>query len=350
MSEPAAAPAPAPRAPARRAFLTGGSGLVGGALLTALRARGTEVVVLARSDGAAAAVAARGAEVVRGDLFDEGTRAAAMRGCETVFHVAGVNEMCPLDPRPMYRANVEGAVTVVRAAARAGVERLVHTSSAATIGEAGGTIGREDSPHRGSYLSAYERSKHDAERLVFGLAGELGVEVVALNPSSVQGPGRATGSARLLLEVANGRLPVLVDTTIALVDIDDSAEGHVLAETRGTPGERYLLSGATLTTREAVALLERIWGLPRRVRFAPAWVAAAGGQAAWAGARLLRRDAPVCPEAVRTLLHGHRYDGSKATRELGLAYTPVEDTLRRTLEWCAGRGLVPPARPGRPEP
>ena len=171
--------------------------------------------------------------------------------------------------------------------------------------------------------------------------------VVAVNPSSVQGPGRATGSARLLLEVANGRLPLLVDTTISLVDIDDCAEGHVLAETRGTPGDRYLLSGATLTTPEAVALLERIWGLPRRVRFAPAWVAGAGGQAAWALARLLRHDAPVCPEAVRTLLHGHRYDGSKATRELGLRYRPVEDTLRRTLEWCAERGLVPPAREGR---
>jgi dihydroflavonol-4-reductase len=143
---------------------------------------------------------------------------------------------------------------------------------------------------------------------------------------------------------------VLVDTTISLVDIDDCAEGHVLAETRGTPGERYLLSGATLTTREAVALLERLWGLPRRVRFAPAWVASAGGHAAWAGARLLRRNAPVCPEAIRTLLHGHRYDGSKATRELGLVYTSVEDTLLRTLEWYAERGLVAPARPGRPEP
>ena len=331
-------------------LVTGGGGIVGGALVRRLVGAGRPVRALARTETSAGALRAAGAEPVRGDVLDLGSLTAAMRGCATVFHVAGVNAMCLRDPAPMVLTNVEGSANAIRAAAEAGVARVVYTSSSSAIGEARGTVGREDSPHRGSYLSAYERSKHDAERLVFGLAGELGVEVVALNPSSVQGPGRATGSARLLLEVANGRLPVLVDTTIALVDIDDSAEGHVLAETRGTPGERYLLSGATLTTREAVALLERIWGLPRRVRFAPAWVAAAGGQAAWAGARLLRRDAPVCPEAVRTLLHGHRYDGSKATRELGLAYTPVEDTLRRTLEWCAGRGLVPPARPGRPEP
>jgi dihydroflavonol-4-reductase len=247
----------------------------------------------------------------------------------------------------MVRTNVEGSATMVRAAAAAGVGRVVYTSSSSAIGEPQHTVGREDSPHRGSYLSAYERSKHLAERRVFELAGSLDVPVVSVNPSSVQGPGRATGSARLLLEVVNGRLPVLVDTTISLVDIEDCARGHVLAETRGTPGERYLLSGASLTTPEAVDLLDRIWGLPRRVRFAPGWVAAMGGEIAWLGARALRRDATLCPEAVRTLLHGHRYDGSRAARELGLRYTPVETTLRRTLEWCEERGLVPPARERR---
>jgi dihydroflavonol-4-reductase len=323
-------------------LVTGGGGVVGGALVRRLVGDGRTVRALSRSDASGGSLREMGAEPARGDVLDRASLIEAMRGCATVFHVAGVNAMCLRDPAPMLRTNVEGSANAIRAAAEAGVGRVVYTSSSSAIGEAHGTVGREDSPHRGWYLSAYERSKHDAERLAFGLAEELGVDVVAVSPSSVQGPGRATGSARLLLEVANGRLPLLVDTTISLVDIDDCAEGHVRAEARGTPGERYLLSGATLTTREAVAMLERVWGLPRRVRFAPAWVASAGGRLAWAGARLLRRDAPVCPEAVRTLLHGHRYDGSKATRDLGLTYTPVEETLRRTLEWCAERRLVPP--------
>jgi dihydroflavonol-4-reductase len=331
-------------------LVTGGGGVVGAALVRRLVGDGRPLRALARSEASAGSLRTMGAEPVRGDVLDLGSLTEAMRGCATVFHVAGVNAMCLRDPAPMVRTNVEGSVNAIRAAAEAGVGRVVFTSSSSAIGETRGTVGREDSPHRGSYLSVYERSKQEAERLVVGLAGKLGVEVVTVNPSSGRGPGRATGLSRLLLEVANGRLPVLVDTTISLIDIDDCAEGHVLAETRGTAGERYLLSGATLTTRDAVALLQRIWGLPRRVRFAPAWVASAGGHAASAGARLLHRDAPVCPEAVRTLLHGHRYDGSKATRELGLVYTPVEDTLRRTLEWCAQRGLVPPARAGRPEP
>ena len=328
-------------------LVTGGTGVVGRAVVRRLVADGRAVRALTRSKGSEDAAAALGAEVVRGDALDLGSLTEAMRGCSTVFHVAGVNAMCRRDPSDMIRTNVEGSSNAVRAAADAGVGRVVYTSSSSTIGEPRHTVGREDSPHRGSYLSAYERSKHLAERRVFELARTLAVDVVSVNPSSVQGPGRATGSARLLLEVVNGRLPVLVDTTISLIDIEDCAKGHVLAETRGTPGERYLLSGASLTTREAVDLLDRIWGLPRRVRFAPGWVAMAGGEFAGAVAKVLRRDATLCPEAVRTLLHGHRYDGSKAARELRLRYTPVETTLRRTLEWCEERGLVPPARERR---
>lgn len=325
-------------------LVTGGSGVVGRALVQRLISDGRRVRALARTRASARALEAVGTVTVRGDVLDLGSLTEAMHGCATAFHVAGVNAMCLRDPREMVRTNVEGSTNAVRAAAAAGVRRVVYTSSSSAIGEDHGTVGREDSPHRGSYLSAYERSKHLAERRVFELATSLGVDVVAVNPASVQGPGRATGSARLLLEVVNGRLPLLLRTTISLVDIGDCAAGHALAETRGQPGERYLLSGASLTTPEAVELLQRIWGLRRRVRFAPAWTATAAGALAGAGAALLRRDATLCPENVRTLLHGHRYDGSRATRELGLRYTPVETTLRRTLEWCAERGLVPPAR------
>jgi dihydroflavonol-4-reductase len=326
------------------ALITGGSGVVGRALVQRLVAEGRRVVALGRSDASRRTLRALGAEPVEGDVLDEGSVERAARGCETVFHAAGVNAMCLHDPRPMFRTNVDGSANVIRAAAAADVSRVVYTSSASALGEARGTVGREDSPHRGSFLSNYERSKHLAERRVFETAAEHGVDVVAVNPASVQGPGRATGSARLLLDVVNGRLPLLIDTSISVVDLADCTQGHLRAESRGVPGERYVLSGVSLTTREAVSVLRRVWGLPERVRFAPAFVATAGGAAIGVGARLLGRDAPICTEAVRTLLHGHRYDGSRAARELGLAYTPFEDTIRRTLEWCAERGLVPPAR------
>ena len=199
-----------------RVLVTGGSGFIGGALLGRLLERGDDVVALARSDAAAAALAARGAEVARGDVLDEPALAAAMRGCALVYHVAGINTMCPPDPAALFHVNVRGAEAAVRAAGRAGVARLVLTSSAAALGEAHGTIGREDSPHRGSFLSVYERSKHDGEKAALAAAPTAGVEVVAVNPSSVQGPGRSGGTGRILIAYLNGRLKAFVDTTISL--------------------------------------------------------------------------------------------------------------------------------------
>jgi dihydroflavonol-4-reductase len=323
-----------------RVFLTGGSGLIGAAVARRLCERSDAVVALARSDTSARGLAARGLEVVRGDVLDEDALAAGMRDCELAFHVAGVNTLCPSDPGELFRVNVRGAEAVVRAAARARVGRIVLTSSAAALGEAPGTVGREDSPHRGWFLSAYERSKHEGERAALNAAREAGIELVSVNPSSVQGPGRSGGTARILIAYLNGRLRVFVDTRISLVDIDDCARGHLQAAERGRPGERYVLNGSTLTSKEALGLVSEVTGVTQRVRMLPSSIASASAAVVEAGFRAARRSPPVCREMVRTLLHGHQYDGSRAARELGMAYTPVRETLRRTAEWAVAQGLV----------
>jgi dihydroflavonol-4-reductase len=323
-----------------RAFLTGGSGLIGGALAARLGERGDEVVAMARSDAAERKLADGGARVVRGDVLDEDAMAAGMAGCEVAYHVAGINTMCPTDPNELFHVNVRGAEAAVRAAARAGVQRVVLTSSAASLGEASGTVGSEASSHRGSYLSFYERSKHEGERAAFEAADRAGVELVAVNPSSVQGPGRASGTGRILIAYLNGRLPAFLDTQISLVDIGDCVEGHLLGAERGVPGERYVLSGATLSSREALELVGEVSGVRRDVRFLPRRIAAAAAAVVEAAFRVRGRQPPVCREMVRTLAHGHRYDGSRAERELGLRYTPVAETFRRTIEWAIREGLV----------
>ncbi len=320
-----------------RVLVTGAAGFVGGALLARLVERGDDVTALARSDAAAAKLAATGARVVRGDVTDEETVARAMDGCRLAFHVAGVNSLCPADPQRLVRVNVDGAAAVVRAAARAGVERLVHTSSAAALGEPAGTVGREDSPHRGRYLSVYERSKHEGEQAVLAAADQHGVDVVCVNPSSVQGPGRATGTGRILLALLDGRLKVFLDTYVSLVDVDDCARGHLLAAEHGRAGERYVLNGTTLSSGEALDLLATVGGVRRRPRIVPASLARVAATAVEHGFRAARRRPPVCRELVDTLLHGHRYDGSRATRELGLVYTAPEETLRRIARWAEGR-------------
>jgi dihydroflavonol-4-reductase len=323
-------------------FLTGGSGVVGRAVLRRLLDEGRTVRALARSAAAAAVVGSLGAEAVAGDVLDPGSLDAALRGCEVVYHVAGVNQFCLRDPSPMVRTNVDGTANVVEAAARAGVGRVVYTSSTAALGEAEGTVGDERSPHRGTFLSAYERSKFEAERVARELAARNGVELVCLNPSSVQGPGRVTGTGQLLIRYLQGRLKLWVDTTVSLVDIDDCAEGHVLSETKGTPDDRYVLNGASLTTAELLAVMARVAPALPRPRLVPPPLAVAVTGVVEGAARVRGRTPLVCRESLRTLLHGHRYDGSKAARELGLQYRPVEETLRRTAIWLVEQGLVPP--------
>jgi dihydroflavonol-4-reductase len=318
--------------------VTGGTGVVGSAVVRHLVAAGHEVAALARSEDSAIVLRAAGCRALIGDVLDVDALGALFSDAELVFHIAGVNEMCSRDPGQMDRVNIDGTRLVLEGSLRAGVTRLVHTSSAAAIGEAAGTIGSEESPHRGRYQSRYERSKHLSEMLVLAERGDL--EVVCVNPSSVQGPGRATGTAKLILDILNGDLSFLVETSISIVDIDDTARGHLLAAEKGEPGERYLLNGASMTISDAVSHLEEATGRRLDLRFLPGPLVSAGAVVVEAGARAIGRRPPFCREMVRVLRAGHIYDGSKAQRELGLVYTPFAETLTRTVEWYEAAGLL----------
>jgi dihydroflavonol-4-reductase len=329
-----------------RVLVTGATGFVGGAIARRLLADGRTVRVLARTPAAAAALGELGAEVVAGDVLEPGTVERAATGCEVVYHAAGVNGFCMRDPGPMRAANVTGTENVIAAAARAGARRVIYTSSAATIGEAPGVTATEDTPHRGVFLSQYERSKYDAERAAVRAAERHAVELVCVNPASVQGPGRTGGTARLILDYANGRLRTLVRSRFSLVDVDDCTEGHLLAETAGQPGRRYLLAGVCVTTDEAIATVARITGIEHRTVNLPRPVALAAGSAAGSVARMRGRRPRLCREMVATLLHGHAYDGSRATRELGLGYRTFDDMVRRTLTWYVSEGMITVPLPG----
>ncbi len=323
-----------------RILVTGASGFIGGAIAARLLDDGRAVRLLARDRAVLEGFAERGAETVAGDLLDRDSLAQAMAGCDLVYHVAGVNAMCVRDPRPMYEANVIGTRNAVGAAADAGVRRVVYTSSAATLGEAAGTIGSEFSPHRGAFLSHYERSKYQAERAAFRVAGETGIELVSVNPSSVQGPGRTRGTARLILDYVNGRLRTLVRSRFSLVDVDDCVEGHLLAEQRGEAGDRYVLSGVTVSTEEAMATVARITGIEHRTLNLPGPVALAAGGAVEVVGRVRGERPRLCREMVATLLHGHAYDGSRAERDLGLRYKSFDEMVRRTLDWYEQEGMI----------
>jgi len=320
-----------------RVALTGGSGVVGSVLARHLVSSGHEVRALARSDDAARRVAGVGATPVRGDVLDEPSVEHLVGGCDTVFHVAGVNELCSMDPGRMWRVNVDGTRIVLDASSRSGVGRVVHTSSVVTVGQEPGVVADETATHRGSFLSEYERSKWEAERIA--LTHDWGFDVVSVNPASVQGPGRATGTGELLLLAARG-IPVAVDSTVSIVDIDDCARGHILAAERGAGGQRYLLSGATLTLRDLISAVRRLTGRRRRPVFLRPSIVRAVAPLVEAIFGLMGKQAPLCAESARVLFGGLAYEGSRATSDLGLEYTPIEMTLERTVDWFRAEGLL----------
>jgi dihydroflavonol-4-reductase len=320
-----------------RTLVTGGTGFVGGLLLSALVRQGREVRALVRRPGDRERLPTPEVELALGDLGDEEVLVRAAEGCEVVYHAAGMNQLCLPDPTPLYRVNVDGTARLLRAARRAGVRRVVYTSSAATLGGDGSRPADEESPAPATFTSHYARSKYQAERIALEFPG---IEVVALNPSSVQGPGRVTGTARVFLDYLNGRLRFDLPSRFGICYTDDCVNGHLLAESKGRAGERYVLNTATLSNSEAIDLIAVISGLTSRPRTMPLPLAMGAASCLEWLARTRGQRPLLCREAVRTVGHPHLYDGSRAERELGLRYTPLREAMEATVRWYVEQGLV----------
>ncbi len=317
---------------------TGGTGVVGMPVVKYLIEEGREVRGLARSEASAEQLAAMGATPAMGDITDPESVAEAVAGCEVVYHMAGLVSFCPARPERLYEVNVAGTQNVVRAARQAGVRRLIHTSSVVALGEKPGTVGSEATVHCGEYPSHYSRSKHQGELVALDEAGDE-LEVVIVNPSSVQGPGRVAGTGALLLRAINGQFKYLVDSAISMVDTDDCARGHLAAERVGIPGQRYVLSGFTIGLREGVALMGDLVGRPYRIRFIPPTAMTAMLPVADLIGRFVDT-APICRETIRLMRYGARYDGSRARDELGLEYRTARRTFARALDYFRAAGLT----------
>lgn len=327
--------------------VTGVSGFIGAAIARRLEAEGRPVVGLTRQPAAAATLEGHGIRAVVGDLLDRSALRRVLAGCDVLYHAAGLVAFCLPDPRSLYQVNVGGTRSLLEAAVEAGIRRVIYTSSVVTIGEAPGTVAREETTHRGWYLSHYERSKVEAERVALSFR-QKGIEVVCLNPSSVQGPGRLTGTAHFFLDYLNGRLPWFFGEWVSLCYLNDCVEGHVQAETRGRDGERYILSSPPVRLTELLRHLGEITGLSERPRRLPAALAWLAGVALEGWGHLAGSPPRLCREQVRTILHGYRCDSSKAERELGLQFTPLAEALRHTVRWYVREGHVKRSLPMMP--
>jgi dihydroflavonol-4-reductase len=317
-----------------RALVTGATGKVGHATARALVERGDHVRALVRNPGRAASVLPAGVEAVKGDVTEPASLERAAEGCELVFNAMGVPEQWLPDAGTFDRINARGTEAVVRAAAKAGARRVVHTSTIDVFHAEPGAAFDESALADYPKGTAYERSKQRAEQLALAAAAETGVELVIVNPAAVYGPGPGGDATSLqeallrpLLDGRRSAVPMLPPGGLGLVYSTGLATGQLLAAERGAPGERYILCDGHMSFRELADTAVRLAGRGKVPAVMPVPLAraiAAGGEAV---SRVVRRP-PLLPTGqLYFFLWNARPQSGKAQRELGWVPTPLEEGL-----------------------
>ncbi|HET7102214.1 MAG TPA: hopanoid-associated sugar epimerase, partial [Terriglobia bacterium] len=308
-----------------------------------LLGRGARVRVLLRPQSRLTALEGLPVEKVYGDLRNPESLGPAVEGVDRLFHVAADYRLGALNPQEIYDANVAGTRNLLEAARRAGVRRIVVTSSVATMAvERGNTLPNETTDSRlEEMIGHYKRSKFLAEKEALKAARE-GMPVVVVNPTTPVGPGdwKPTPTGRILVDFLNGRMPAYVETGLNWVPVEDVAQGHWIAAECGRVGGRYILGGRNMLLKEILDLLARISGRPSpRIRL-PHGVAMAAGYADQFFSRALNRQPRIPLEGVRMARHKMFVDCSKASDELGFKAGSVEAALERAVAWYEQNGYA----------
>lgn len=318
-------------------LVTGASGFIGSAVVRKLLAQGQSVRVLIRAGSDRRNLDGLPVEVALGDLGSPATLKTATAGCKALYHVAADYRLWVPKPEPMYHANVDGTRALLVAAAEAGVERMVYTSSVAVLGlRSEGEPADEATPaDLNDMIGHYKRSKFLAEQAVRELVERRGLPIVTVYPTAPVGPRdvRPTPTGRTILEAARGRIPAFVDTGLNLVHVDDVAHGHWLAFERGRVGERYILGGQNLDLVQILRMVAQVTGRPPpklRIAYPLALLAAVVAEG---GARITRREPLITLDGVRMSRKRMFFTAAKAERELGFRSRRAEQAIADAIGW-----------------
>ena len=327
-----------------RVLVTGASGFVGSAVARIARERGFDVRVVIRKTSSRQNLEGLDAEVVIGDMRDEASMRAAMKDVRYLLHVAADYRIWARDPGEIERANLEGTEATMRAALAEGVERIVYTSSVATlkVSPAGEIVDETKPAQAHQTIGAYKRSKVLAERAVERMVANDGLPAVIVNPSTPIGPRdvKPTPTGRIIVEAATGKIPAFVDTGLNLVHVDDVANGHFLALERGVIGERYILGGENLSLQQMLADIAGLAGrkpptikLPR----GPLYPLAIGAELY---AKFSGKEPFVTVDGLRMSKNKMYFTSAKAERELGYKARPYGEGLSHALDWFRANGYL----------
>jgi dihydroflavonol-4-reductase len=324
-------------------LVTGATGFVGSHVARQLVAAGETVRVLVRPSSNLALLEGLPLERVQGDLRDEASLRRAMQGVQRLYHVAADYRLWTSRPAEMYENNVGGTQRLFRAAEHAGVERIVYTSTVATIAvpRHGALPNEATQATLGEMIGHYKRSKFLAEQVAVEAACS-GAPLVIVNPTAPVGPGdwKPTPTGRIILDFLRGKMPAYVDTGLNVAAVEDVAAGHLLAAEQGRIGERYILGARNMTLKEILDALSAITGRQApRVRL-PHAIALAAGYANEFYSRLAGREPQIPVEGVRMSRHKMFIESDKAARELGYKPGKVEAALERAVRWYEERGYI----------
>jgi dihydroflavonol-4-reductase len=325
-------------------LVTGASGFIGSAVARVLVGSGHAVRALVRPSGPRRHIEGLGLELCEGDLRDRPSMERAVRGVRYVFHVAADYRLGKRYRDEIFATNVEGTRVVMEESMRAGVERIVYTSSVATLAlrTDGSPADESLSASEAHAIGAYKQSKIAAERLVTAMVKERALPAVIVNPTAPVGPRdvRPTPTGRIIVEAASGRMPAFVDTGLNLVHVDDVAAGHLAALRHGRIGARYILGGENVLLARMLADIAGIVGRrPPRIRL-PHWAVLPVAFAAEAAARVLDREPFATVEGVRMSKYRMFFTAAKAREELGYRARPYLEGLADAISWFRAAGYL----------
>jgi dihydroflavonol-4-reductase len=324
-----------------RALVTGGTGFLGANLAEGLLQQGWSVRILRRTTSPLEAVKDLAVEHAIGDITDSDSLLAALQGIDVVFNVAAISQYWRSTPALIYKVNVGGAQNVFDAAARSGVQRVVHTSSAAAVGIIRGRSATEADPfNQPPDRFPYGHSKWLAEEMVRERV-QAGQDIVMVNPAAIVGARDINWiSGSILREAKRGHIPVIPQGGVNFVAVQDVVAGHIAAMEKGRSGERYILGGENLTNRQTTEMACAIVGVkPPRIT-QPRWTIPMAGGVLDVIAKITGPRLPLSGEQMRLTAKYIYFDSSKAQRELGLPHTPIRQALQECYDWYVKHGYL----------